>query len=232
MGKYETVDQIEAARYLASLPYVDPDRIGIYGWSYGGFMALNCILKGNDVFRKLETLPIPTIAAVNGFALGGVVKDDAYYEDMAMKKGISVQLAKEMDGTLVKRVFATARENGGLIEITDHAEDLKGADVIYGDVWASMGEEAQIPERVGLLSPFRVTMDTLKATENPDVLYLHCLPSFHDFETKMAKEWQAKGVDIREVTDEVFRSRHSVVFDEAENRMHSIKAVMVATIGA
>lgn len=68
--------------------------------------------------------------------------------------------------------------------------------MIYGDVWASMGEEAQIPERVGLLSPFRVTMDTLKATENPDVLYLHCLPSFHDFETKMAKEWQAKGVDI------------------------------------
>ena len=104
--------------------------------------------------------------------------------------------------------------------------------MIYGDVWASMGEEAQIPERVGLLSPFRVTMDTLKATENPDVLYLHCLPSFHDFETKMAKEWQAMGVDIREVTDEVFRSRHSVVFDEAENRMHSIKAVMVATIGA
>ena len=133
---------------------------------------------------------------------------------------------------VVQSTFTEARKNGGLIEITDHAEDLKGADVIYGDVWASMGEEAQIPERVGLLSPFRVTMDTLKATENPDVLYLHCLPSFHDFETKMAKEWQAKGVDIREVTDEVFRSRHSVVFDEAENRMHSIKAVMVATIGA
>ena len=133
---------------------------------------------------------------------------------------------------VVQSTFAEARKNGGLIEITDHAEDLKGADVIYGDVWASMGEEAQIPERVGLLSPFRVTMDTLKATENPDVLYLHCLPSFHDFETKMAKEWQAKGVDIREVTDEVFRSRHSVVFDEAENRMRSIKAVMVATIGA
>ena len=83
--------------------------------------------------------------------------------------------------------------------------DLKGADVIYGDVWASMGEEAQIPERVRLLSPFRVTEETLKATENPDVLYLHCLPSFHDFETKMAKEWHEKGVDIREVTDEVFR---------------------------
>ena len=142
------------------------------------------------------------------------------------------ELPKQMDQEVVQSTFAEARKNGGLIEITDHAEDLKGADVIYGDVWASMGEEAQIPERVGLLSPFRVTMDTLKATENPDVLYLHCLPSFHDFETKMAKEWQAKGVDIREVTDEVFRSRHSVVFDEAENRMHSIKAVMVATIGA
>lgn len=142
------------------------------------------------------------------------------------------ELAKQMDQEVVQSTFAEARKNGGLIEITDHAEDLKGADVIYGDVWASMGEEAQIPERVGLLSPFRVTMDTLKATENPDVLYLHCLPSFHDFETKMAKEWQAKGVDIREVTDEVFRSRHSVVFDEAENRMHSIKAVMVSTIGA
>ena len=142
------------------------------------------------------------------------------------------ELAKQMDQEVVQSTFAEARKNGGLIEITDHAEDLKGADVIYGDVWASMGEEAQIPERVRLLSPFRVTMDTLKATENPDVLYLHCLPSFHDFETKMAKEWQAKGVDIREVTDEVFRSRHSVVFDEAENRMHSIKAVMVATIGA
>ena len=141
------------------------------------------------------------------------------------------ELAKEMDGTLVKRVFATARENGGLIEITDDMNSLKDADVIYGDIWASMGEEDLIPERAKLLTPYRVTEETLKATGNPNVLYLHCLPSFHDFETKLAKEWQDKGVDIREVTDEVFRSRHSVVFDEAENRMHSIKAVLVATIG-
>ena len=141
------------------------------------------------------------------------------------------ELAKEMDGTLVKRVFATARENGGLIEITDNMNSLKDADVIYGDIWASMGEEDLIPERAKLLTPYRVTEETLKATGNSNVLYLHCLPSFHDFETKLAKEWQDKGVDIREVTDEVFRSRHSVVFDEAENRMHSIKAVLVATIG-
>ncbi len=141
------------------------------------------------------------------------------------------ELAREMDKELVKRVFAEARKNGGLIEITDHMEDLKDADVIYGDIWASMGEEALIPKRAELLSPFRVTEETLKATGNPDVLYLHCLPSFHDFETKLAKEWKEKGVDIREVTDEVFRGKHSVVFDEAENRMHTIKAVMAATIG-
>jgi ornithine carbamoyltransferase len=110
-------------------------------------------------------------------------------------------------------------------------EDLKGADVIYGDIFASMGEEDKMAARAELLSPYRVTMDMLRATENPDVKYLHCLPSFHDFETKMAKEWKEKGVDIREVEDEVFRSRHSVVFDEAENRMHSIKAILVATIG-
>ena len=141
------------------------------------------------------------------------------------------ELAKEMDGALVKRVFAAARENGGLIEITDDRNSLKDADVIYGDIWASMGEEDLIPERAKLLSPYRVTEETLKATGNPNVLYMHCLPSFHDFETKLAKEWHDKGVDIREVSDEVFRSRHSVVFDEAENRMHSIKAVLVATIG-
>ena len=141
------------------------------------------------------------------------------------------ELAKEMDGALVKRVFATARENGGLIEITDDRNSLKDADVIYGDIWASMGEEDLIPERAKLLSPYRVTEETLKATGNPNVLYMHCLPSFHDFETQLAKEWHDKGVDIREVSDEVFRSRHSVVFDEAENRMHSIKAVLVATIG-
>jgi len=141
------------------------------------------------------------------------------------------ELAREMDKDLIKRVFAEARANGGLIEITDHMEDLKDADVVYGDIWASMGEEALIPKRAELLSPYRVTEETLKATGNPDVLYMHCLPSFHDFETKMAKEWKDKGIDIREVTDEVFRSRHSVVFDEAENRLHTIKAVMVATIG-
>ena len=141
------------------------------------------------------------------------------------------QLAKEMDQEIVRSTAETARATGARIEITSDMAAVKDADVIYGDIWASMGEEALIPKRAELLSPYRVTKETLEATGNPDVLYLHCLPSFHDFETKLAKEWKDKGVDIREVTDEVFRGKHSVVFDEAENRMHSIKAVLVATIG-
>ena len=123
-----------------------------------------------------------------------------------------------------------AAETGAVIEVTSDPACLSGADVLYTDVWASMGEEDQIPDKVKMLTPFRVTMDMLKATGNPDVIFLHCLPAFHDFETKMAKEWKEKGYDIREVTDEVFRSKHSKVFDEAENRMHTIKAILVATL--
>ncbi len=131
-------------------------------------------------------------------------------------------------------VLSTANEiadyTGAVIEITDDPACLKGADAVYTDVWASMGEEALIPERAKLLAPYKVTMDTLEATENFDVLFMHCLPSFHDFETRTAKEWMEKGVDIREVTDEVFRSRHSIVFSETENRMHTAKAILIATL--
>ena len=136
-----------------------------------------------------------------------------------------------VDKDVMVRVRRVAQDTGATIEITDDMNTLTGADVIYGDIWASMGEEALIPERARLLTPYRVTDAILERTGNPDVLYMHCLPSFHDFETTMAKEWKDKGVDIREVTDEVFRGKHSVVFDEAENRMHSIKAVLVATMG-
>ena len=135
------------------------------------------------------------------------------------------------DEKILAKVREAAKETGAVIEVTDNVEQaVKGADVLYTDVWASMGEEDQIPARVKLLTPYKVTMDMVQKTGNPDVLFLHCLPAFHDFETKMAKEQKEKGFDIREVTDEVFRSRHSVVFDEAENRMHTIKAVMVATL--
>ena len=133
-----------------------------------------------------------------------------------------------------KAVFAACRaegeRTGADIRLSDNIDDLRGADVLYSDIWASMGEEDLIPERARLLAPYRIDEAMLDATGNPEVLFMHCLPSFHDFETRLAREWKEKGVDIREVTDEVFRGPHSVVFDEAENRLHTIKAVMVATV--
>ena len=141
------------------------------------------------------------------------------------------ELAAQLDQEILKKVQEVAAETGATIEISSNPESLKGADVVYADVWASMGEEAEIPERVKLLTPFKVTTELMESTENPACLFMHCLPAFHDFETTMAKEQLALGYDIREVTDEVFRSKNSVVFDEAENRMHTIKAVLVATIG-
>ncbi|MDO4518275.1 MAG: ornithine carbamoyltransferase [Bacillota bacterium] len=141
------------------------------------------------------------------------------------------ELCEQVDSEVVARAREVAEETGAVIEISSDIASINGADVLYTDIWASMGEEEQIPERVKLLTPYRVTMEMIEATENEDVLFLHCLPSFHDFETTMAKQQMELGYDIREVTDEVFRSRHSKVFDEAENRMHTIKAVMVATIG-
>ena len=139
-------------------------------------------------------------------------------------------LASELDQETLKRVQQVAKETGAVIEVSSDSASIKGADVIYADVWASMGEEEEIPDRVRLLTPFKVTEELMDATGNPDCLFMHCLPAFHDFETTMAKEQMALGYDIREVTDEVFRSKNSVVFDEAENRMHTIKAVIVATI--
>ena len=140
-------------------------------------------------------------------------------------------LGESIDKDIIRRVSALANETGATIEITSDEACLIGGDVIYTDIWASMGEEDQIPERVKLLTPYKVTMDMLKKTENANVLFMHCLPAFHDFETKMAKEQLELGYDIREVTDEVFKSKHSVVFEEAENRLHTIKAIMVATLG-
>ena len=117
------------------------------------------------------------------------------------------------------------------IKLSDNINEVENADVIYTDVWVSMGEEAQFEQRIKLLTPYRVTMDMIKATGNENVIFLHCLPSFHDLETSVGKEiYEKYGLTEQEVTDEVFRSKYSKVFDEAENRMHTIKAVMVETI--
>jgi ornithine carbamoyltransferase len=124
-----------------------------------------------------------------------------------------------------------AKESGGSITITDDVNAVENADVIYTDVWVSMGEEDQFEERIKLLKPYQVNMDMIKKTNNPDVTFLHCLPSFHNTDTIVSAEIYEKfGISEMEVTDEVFESKYSKVFDEAENRMHTIKAVMVATI--
>ncbi|HKK64993.1 MAG TPA: ornithine carbamoyltransferase [Clostridia bacterium] len=137
------------------------------------------------------------------------------------------------DKELVDEMQKVAKESGASIEFTDDiALGVKDADVLYTDVWVSMGEEEQFEQRIKLLEKYRVNMSMLKQTGNNDVVFMHCLPAFHDTETSIGKEIQEKfGLQEMEVSDEVFRSRHSVVFDEAENRMHTIKAVMVATIG-
>ena len=132
---------------------------------------------------------------------------------------------------LVAECRAWADANGSSIDIVqDPAEAVKGADIIYTDIWCSMGEEDKMAERISLLKPYQVTMDLLKST-GKKTIFEHCLPSFHDLNTTIAQSVKEKfGLDEMEVTDEVFRSEASVVFDEAENRMHTIKAVMVATM--
>ena len=126
-----------------------------------------------------------------------------------------------------------AEKSGGKLEVLDNVDKaVQDADVIYTDIWVSMGEDESLYKpRVEMLSPYKVTKAMMNKTGKESTLFMHCLPSYHDFETEVALSKSQQGIDIREVEDEVFRSEQSVVFDEAENRMHTIKAVMVATIG-
>ncbi|PKV88492.1 ornithine carbamoyltransferase [Streptomyces sp. TLI_146] len=134
---------------------------------------------------------------------------------------------------VVALAHGAAERSGARITLTeDIAEGVAGADFVATDVWVSMGEPKEIwAERIKALAPYAVTMDVLRATGNADVKFLHCLPAFHDLGTAVAREIHEQyGLAELEVTDEVFESAHSVVFDEAENRLHTIKAVMVATL--
>ena len=137
------------------------------------------------------------------------------------------------DKELAEAALKLAEENGGRVSFTDdRIGGVKDADVIYTDVWVSMGESYDVwDERINRLSYYQVNSELVKHAKE-DYLFMHCLPAFHDLNTKVAKEIEKKyGIKEMEVTDEVFRSKNSVVFDEAENRMHTIKAVMVATLG-
>jgi ornithine carbamoyltransferase len=136
---------------------------------------------------------------------------------------------------LVAQCREIAKQTGASITITeDVAEAVKGVDFLYTDVWVSMGEPAHVwEERIKLLQPYQVNTDVIKMTGNPKVKFLHCLPAFHNRETTIGEEiYQKYGLDGMEVVEEVFESEHSVVFDQAENRLHTIKAVMVATLGS
>ncbi|MFF1685466.1 ornithine carbamoyltransferase [Streptomyces sp. NPDC058254] len=151
--------------------------------------------------------------------------------------GMDVRIVAPRAYWPAEEVVAQARKlaeaSGARLTLTeDVAEGVTEADFVATDVWVSMGEPKEVwAERIIALKPYAVTMDVLRATGNADVKFLHCLPAFHDLGTKVGREiHETYGLDSLEVTDEVFESAHSVVFDEAENRLHTIKAIMVATL--
>ncbi|MEZ9959748.1 ornithine carbamoyltransferase [Vibrio cyclitrophicus ZF170] len=156
----------------------------------------------------------------------------------AAKMGMDIRLIAPKafwpEEQLVEECHAIAQNTGAKITLTeDVAEGVKDCDFLYTDVWVSMGEAPEAwDERVAVMTPYQVNMDVIKLTGNPQVKFMHCLPAFHNNETVIGQQVADKyGMNGLEVTDEVFESDYSIVFDEAENRMHTIKAVMVATLG-
>ena len=153
------------------------------------------------------------------------------------KLGMDVRIAAPKSlwprDEIVELARSVASETGAQITITDDvAQAVKGADVLLTDVWVSMGEPDEVwVERIKLLKPYQVNAETMRMSGNPDVKFMHCLPAFHNTETQVGKEiFEKFGMEALEVTDDVFESPASLVFDEAENRLHTIKAVMVATL--
>jgi ornithine carbamoyltransferase len=136
--------------------------------------------------------------------------------------------------SLVETCRQIAAETGARLTLTESVQEgVKGVDYLYTDVWVSMGEDKEVwDERIGLLKPYQINMDVVEMAGNPNVKFMHCLPAFHNRETKVGQEILEKtGLEGLEVTEEVFESKRSIVFPQAENRMHTIKAIMVATLG-
>jgi ornithine carbamoyltransferase len=157
----------------------------------------------------------------------------------AAKMGMDFRAAAppsvQPDRSLVERCRNIAETTGAAITITEDVKSaVNGADFLYTDVWVSMGEPKEVwEERIRLLKPYQVNQRVLDLTANPGVKFLHCLPAFHNRETRVGEEiYQKFGLEAMEVTEEVFESDHSIVFDQAENRLHTIKAIMVATLGS
>jgi ornithine carbamoyltransferase len=161
------------------------------------------------------------------------------YLIVGAKLGMDVRIAAPRSLWPSDELVAQAKEfaaaSGGRVTVTeDVAEAVRGCDVLLTDVWVSMGESDEVwAERIELLKPYQVNAAAMAGTGNPNVKFMHCLPAFHNTETQVGKEIYEKfGMESLEVTEEVFESEASIVFDEAENRMHTIKAVMVATLGS
>jgi ornithine carbamoyltransferase len=154
------------------------------------------------------------------------------------KLGMDVRLcapeALWPEESLVETCRQIAAETGARLTLTESVEEgVQGVDYLYTDVWVSMGEPKEVwDERIGLLKPYQVNMDVVNKTGNPNVKFMHCLPAFHNRQTKVGEDiYQKTGMESLEVTEEVFESERSIVFAQAENRMHTIKAIMVATLG-
>ena len=153
---------------------------------------------------------------------------------MGMDVRIVAPKALQPAAELVDECRKVAAETGARITITDDVElGVKGCDFLYTDVWVSMGEPDEVwKERISILKPYQVNADLMKRTGNPNCKFMHCLPAYHNLETQVGRDVNKQfGLDGIEVTEEVFEGKNSIVFDEAENRMHTIKAVMVATLG-
>ena len=157
---------------------------------------------------------------------------------MGCKMGMDVRICSPASLWPAEELVATCREiaaeTGARLLVTEDVDaGVKGVDFLHTDVWVSMGEAKEVwDERIKLLTPYQINMDVVKRTGNPKVKFMHCLPAFHNRETKVGEEiYQKSGMESLEVTDEVFESERSIVFDQAENRMHTIKAIMVATLG-
>ena len=192
-----------------------------------------------DLMTMLEHSPGKTLQQLS-FAYLGDARNNMGNSLMvgAAKMGMDIRLVAPKsfwpEAGLVEQCRAIAKETGARIMLTEEVEEgVQGVDFLYTDVWVSMGEPKEAwAERVSLMTPYQVNARVVQATGNPNVKFMHCLPAFHNEHTKVGREIEmAYGLKGLEVTEEVFESPNSIVFDEAENRMHTIKAVMVATLG-
>lgn len=192
-----------------------------------------------DLMTMLEHAPGKRLSELR-FAYLGDARNNMGNSLMvgAAKMGMDIRLVAPKafwpEEALVAQCQEIAWETGAKITLTENvAEGVAGVDFLYTDVWVSMGEPKEAwSERVSLMKPYQVNQQIIEATGNPQVKFMHCLPAFHNEHTTVGREIElAYGLKGLEVTEEVFESAHSIVFDEAENRMHTIKAVMVATLG-